>query len=195
MSERRATVTRETAETAVEVTLDVDGRGDAEIDTGIPFFDHVLEGFATHGCFDLAIACDGDLAVDDHHSVEDVGLAVGAAFDDALGDRSGIRRMADRRVPMDEAIAELAIDVSGRPHLVFEGTFSQDRVGGLTSVMARHFLRSVATTAGLTVHAEIRGANAHHEIEALFKAVGVALDDATRLDERRAGPPSTKGEL
>ena len=195
MSDRSATVTRETAETAIECSIAIDGTGTADVETGIGFFDHVLTAVATHGLFDLEVACDGDLHVDDHHTIEDVGLCLGSALDEALGDRAGIVRFADRRVPLDEAVADVVVDVSGRPLFRFDGAFSQDAVGGMTSHMAGHFWRSVATTAGLTMHAGVTGENAHHEIEALFKAAGRALDDATRIDERREGAPSTKGEL
>ncbi|WP_290811315.1 imidazoleglycerol-phosphate dehydratase HisB [Halovivax sp.] len=195
MSDRSATVTRETAETAIECSLEIDGAGASEVDTGIGFFDHVLTSFATHGLFDLTVECDGDLEVDDHHTIEDVGICLGTALDEALGDRAGIVRFADRRVPLDEAVAGVVVDVSGRPVFRFDGAFSQDAVGGMTSHMAGHFWRSVATNAGLTLHAEVTGDNAHHEIEALFKACARALDDATRIDERRDEVASTKGEL
>ena len=196
MSDRTAAVTRETAETDVEVTLDIDGDGAATIETGVGFFNHMLTSFAAHGLFDLTVRCDGDLEVDDHHSVEDVAIALGEAFDEALAERRGIERFADRRVPLDEAVASVVVDVSGRPLFRFEGSFSQAQVGEFTSHMAKHFLRSLATNAGLTLHASVEGANAHHEIEALFKCTARALDDAIRVDERRSGePPSTKGEL
>lgn len=195
MTERTAAVSRETAETDVEVVLDVDGEGDATVDTGLPFLDHMLDAVATHGLFDLTVACDGDLAVDAHHSVEDVAITLGQALDDALGERRAIRRYADRTIPMDEAKAEVIVDVSGRPFFAFEGELSAERVGGMESQLAAHFLRSLATNAGLTLHASVAGENAHHEAEALFKALARALDDATRLDERRSGTPSTKGEL
>jgi imidazoleglycerol-phosphate dehydratase len=195
MTERTAAVTRETAETEIEVTLAVDGDGDATVETGIGFFDHMLSSFAMHGLFDLTVRCDGDLDVDDHHTVEDIAIAVGEAFDEALGEKRGIRRFADRRVPLDEAIASVVVDVSGRPYFAFDGAFSQESVGGMTSHMAKHFCRSLATNAGLTLHAGVEGENAHHEIEALFKCLARALDDATRVDERRSDTPSTKGEL
>ncbi len=193
--DRTAAVTRETAETDIEVTLDLDGEGETTVETGVGFFDHMLDAFGTHGLFDLTVRCDGDLAVDDHHTVEDVGIALGEAFEDALGDKRGVARFADRQVPMDEARAEVVLDISGRPYFVFEGEFSQESVGEMTSYMGRHFLRSLATNAGLTLHAEVEGENAHHEVEALFKAAARAFDDATRVDERRPDPPSTKGEL
>jgi len=196
MTDRTAAVTRETAETDVEVTLDLDGDGESTVDTGVGFFDHMLASFAKHGLFDLTARCDGDLEVDDHHTVEDVGIALGAAFDEAVGDKRGIERFADRRVPLDEAVASVVVDVSGRAVYEFDGEFSQREVGGLTSRMAAHFWRSFATNAGLTLHCEVDGENAHHEVEALFKGVARALDDATRVDGRRAGEtPSTKGEL
>jgi imidazoleglycerol-phosphate dehydratase len=195
MSDRTAAVTRATAETDIEVTLDIDGDGDTTIDTGIGFFDHMLDSFGTHGLFDLTVTCDGDLDIDDHHTVEDVGITLGDAFAAALGDKRGISRFADRTVPMDEAAAEIVVDISGRPYFAFDGEFSQETVGGMTSYMARHFLRSLSTNAGLTLHASVTGENAHHEIEALFKALARALDDATRIDDRRADAPSTKGEL
>jgi imidazoleglycerol-phosphate dehydratase len=195
MSDRRATVERATAETTVELSLDVDGEGEADVETGVGFLDHMLASFAKHGLFDLRVACDGDLEVDDHHTVEDVAIALGDAFDEALGDRRGVVRFADRRVPLDEAVASVVLDLSGRPYVSFEGSFSQERVGGFTSDMARHFARSLATNARVTLHAGVEGENAHHEVEALFKCLARAFDDATRVDERRGGTPSTKGEL
>ncbi|ELZ45347.1 imidazoleglycerol-phosphate dehydratase [Halorubrum coriense DSM 10284] len=194
--DRTAAVTRETSETTIELTLAVDGDGDSEVDTGVGFYDHMLESFAKHGLFDLTVRCNGDLDIDDHHTVEDVAICLGEAFDEALGDKRGIRRYADRRVPLDEAVASVVVDVAGRPHYEFEGAFSQESVGEFTSVMADHFALSLAHNAGLTLHAALeRGDNAHHEVEALFKALARALDDATRLDERRGDTPSTKGEL
>ena len=192
---RTAAVSRETAETSIDLTLDVDGDGECVVDTGVGFFDHMLEAFAKHGLFDLSVQCDGDLHVDDHHTVEDVAIVLGEAFVEALDDKRGIRRFADRSVPLDEAVASVVVDVSGRPHFEFDGAFSQDSVGEFTSDMARHFALSLAMNAGLTLHASVDGQNAHHEVEALFKALARALDDATRLDERRSDTPSTKGDL
>ena len=194
--ERTAAVSRETSETTIEVILTIDGDGESEVDTGIGFFDHMLEALAKHGLFDLTVRCDGDLEIDDHHTVEDVAICLGEAFEEALGDKRGIRRYADRRVPLDEAVAAVVVDVAGRPHYEFEGEFSQERIGGFTSVMADHFAMSLAHNAGLTLHVAVeRGDNAHHEVEALFKALARALDDATRIDERRSDTPSTKGTL
>jgi len=195
MTDRTAAVSRETAETDIDVTLDVDGDGDSTVETGVGFFDHMLGSFAKHGLFDLTVRCDGDLDIDDHHTVEDVAIALGTAFDEALGEKRGIERFADRRVPLDEAVAGVVVDVSGRPLYDFDGEFSEPYVGEFTSAMARHFFRSLAMNAGLTLHCEVDGENAHHEIEALFKGVARALDDATRIDQRRSGTPSTKGEL
>ncbi len=195
MTNRTAAVRRETAETEIEVTLDIDGDGETTVETGVGFFDHMLTSFGTHGLFDLTVRCDGDLEIDDHHTVEDVGITLGQAFEEALGEKRGLSRFADRRVPMDEALAEVVLDVSGRPQFSFEGSFSQASVGEMTSHMARHFLRSLSMNAGLTLHASVEGENAHHEIEALFKALARALDDATRIDGRRTDAPSTKGEL
>jgi imidazoleglycerol-phosphate dehydratase len=195
MSDRTGAASRDTAETSVAVTIDLDGDGDATVDTGIGFFDHMLEALATHGLFDLTVEADGDIDVDDHHTVEDVGIVLGQALDDALGEKRGLCRFADRRVPLDEAIASVVLDLSGRSYFTFDGSFSQDSVGEMESVMARHFCRSLATNAGVTLHASVEGQNAHHEVEALFKALSRALDDATRIDERRSGTPSTKGAL
>ncbi|OYR47169.1 imidazoleglycerol-phosphate dehydratase HisB [Halorubrum sp. Ea8] len=194
--DRTAAVTRETSETTIELTLAIDGDGDSEIDTGIGFYDHMLASFAKHGLFDLTVRCDGDTEIDDHHTVEDVAICLGEAFDEALGEKRGIRRYADRRVPLDEAVASVVVDVAGRPYYEFDGAFSQASIGGFTSVMADHFALSLAHNASLTLHAAVeRGDNAHHEVEALFKSLARALDDATRLDERRSDTPSTKGEL
>jgi len=195
MTDRTAARTRATAETDVEVTIDLDGDGDATVETGIGFFDHMLASFAKHGLLDLTVRCDGDLGIDDHHTVEDVAITLGNALEEALGDKRGIRRYADRRVPLDEAVADVVVDVSGRPRFYFEGEFSQPTVGEFTSDMARHFAESLALNAGLTLHAGVTGENAHHEIEALFKSLARALDDATRVDDRRSDTPSTKGEL
>jgi imidazoleglycerol-phosphate dehydratase len=195
MTDRTAAVNRETAETEIKIILDVDGEGDATVDTGVGFYDHMLESFATHGLFDLTVECDGDLDIDDHHTVEDVAIALGEAFEEALGEKRGITRFADRKVPLDEAVASIVVDVSGRPYFEFDGEFSQESVGEMTSHMAKHFLRSLAMNAGLTLHAGVEGENAHHEIEALFKGLARSLDDATRIDDRRSEAPSTKGEL
>ncbi|GGN12227.1 imidazoleglycerol-phosphate dehydratase HisB [Halarchaeum nitratireducens] len=195
MSTRTGAASRSTAETDIDVTVDLDGDGESTAETGIGFFDHMLESFAKHGLFDLTVRCDGDLHIDDHHTVEDVAIVLGEAVNEALGEKRGIVRYADRRVPLDEAVGSVVLDVSGRPYYEFEGEFSQERIGDFSSVMAAHFFHSFAEHAGLTLHCAIDGENAHHEVEALFKANARALDDATRLDERRSDTPSTKGEL
>ncbi|GGM58324.1 imidazoleglycerol-phosphate dehydratase [Halarchaeum rubridurum] len=195
MSTRTGAASRSTAETDIDVTVDLDGDGESTVETGIGFFDHMLESFAKHGLFDLTVNCDGDLHIDDHHTVEDVAIVLGEAVSEALGEKRGIVRYADRKVPLDEAVGSVVLDVSGRPYYEFEGAFSQERIGDFTSVMAAHFFQSFAEHAGLTLHCAITGENAHHEVEALFKANARALDDATRLDERRSDTPSTKGEL
>ncbi|WP_435365134.1 imidazoleglycerol-phosphate dehydratase HisB [Haloarchaeobius sp. DYHT-AS-18] len=195
MTDRAAAVTRETGETDIEVSLDVDGDGESEVDTGVGFFDHMLDAFAKHGLFDLTVECDGDLEIDDHHTVEDVAITLGQAFTEALDDKRGIVRYADRKVPLDEAVAGVVVDISGRPYFEFDGEFSQPYIGDFTSHMAEHFAMSLAMNAGLTLHCEVSGDNAHHEVEALFKALARSLDDATRIDERRSDTPSTKGQL
>ncbi len=195
MGIREAAVSRQTAETTIDLTLVIDGDGDSEVETGVGYFDHMLGSFAKHGLFDLTVNCDGDLNIDDHHTVEDVAITLGEAFDKALGDRRGISRYADRRVPLDEAVASVVVDISGRPRCYFDGSFSQPSIGEMTSDMGRHFAESLAMNAGVTLHASVEGANAHHEVEALFKALARSLDDATRLDERRSDTPSTKGDL
>jgi len=195
MTDRTAATTRETNETEVAVTVDLDGDGEATVDSGVGFFDHMLESLATHGLFDLTVECDGDLEVDAHHTVEDVAITLGEALAEALGDKRGIVRYADRKVPLDEAVAGVVLDVSGRPYVAFDGAFSGERVGEMDADLAAHFCRSLATNAGLTLHVTVSGENAHHEVEALFKALARALDDATRIDERRGDVASAKGEL
>jgi len=195
MSTRTGAASRSTAETDIDVTVDLDGDGESTVETGIGFFDHMLESFAKHGLFDLTVRCDGDLHIDDHHTVEDVAIVLGEAVSEALGEKRGIVRYADRKVPLDEAVGSVVLDVSGRPYYEFGGEFSQERIGDFSSIMAAHFFQSFAEHAGLTLHCAVDGENAHHEVEALFKANARALDDATRLDERRSDTPSTKGEL
>jgi len=195
MTDRTAAITRETAETSIEATIDLDGSGEATVATGIDFLDHMLNALATHGLLDLTIRAEGDLEVDAHHTVEDVAIVLGEAVEEALDEKRAIERFADRRVPLDEAVAAVVLDISGRPYFTFDGTFSGATVGGFDSQLVEHFCRSLATTAGLTLHVEVDGENAHHEAEAVFKALARALDDATRIDERRSDVASTKGEL
>jgi imidazoleglycerol-phosphate dehydratase len=188
---------RETRETRVAVELDLDGRGEYRVSTGIGFLDHMLEAVARHGRIDLTIEAQGDLHVDGHHTAEDVAICLGRALDAALGDRAGLRRMGHAIVPMDEALAMVAVDLSGRGVAVLEVSFAGESVGALRAEMIPHFLQSLALEARLSLHARIlAGANDHHRAEALFKALARALHDATTLDPRLAGAvPSTKGVL
>jgi imidazoleglycerol-phosphate dehydratase len=192
---RRVTVARTTRETDITVTLGLDGAGHTAIDTGIGFYDHLLGSLAHHGLFDLAIQADGDLQIDEHHSVEDVALVLGAAFAEALGDRAGIRRFGDSAVPMDESIASAVIDIGGRPYAVIDLPFRGERVGGLPLQLVEHALESFARTAGATLHLRGTGRNDHHLAEAAFKALGRALRTACEPDPRREGVASTKGSL
>lgn len=195
VAERR----RQTAETEIALRLDLDGRGAAEIATGVGFFDHMLHALARHGLFDLNVECRGDLQIDAHHTVEDVGLVLGAAFAEALGEKRGLVRYADATVPLDEALVRCVVDVSGRPFLHFAVPSPPDQptVGAFDVALSREFWRAFAMEARVTLHLDgLRGDNAHHVVEATFKAAARALSAATRLDPRRAGEvPSTKGVL
>jgi imidazoleglycerol-phosphate dehydratase len=192
---RRVSVRRETRETTISISLDIDGTGVATIATGVGFYDHLLGSLAHHGLFDLEVRAAGDLAVDEHHTVEDVALVLGAAFGEALGDRSGIRRFGDARVPMDEAVASAVVDIGGRPYSVIELPFRGDRVGELPLQLVEHSIEAFARTAGATLHLDGTGRNDHHLAEAAFKAVGRALRLACEPDPRRSGVASTKGAL
>ena len=190
---RRATITRTTRETDVAVTVDLDGSGAADVETGVGFYDHLLGSLAHHGLLDLTVRARGDLHVDDHHTVEDVALVLGAAIAEALGDRAGIERFGDATVPMDEAVATAIIDVGGRPYAVIDLPFRGERAGELTLQLVEHALEAFARTAGATLHVRGTGRNDHHLAEAAFKALGRALRAATAPDPRRRGVPSTKG--
>jgi imidazoleglycerol-phosphate dehydratase len=190
---RRAELRRATSETAVALTLDLDGTGAADLRTGLPFFDHMLTAFARHGRFDLAVEVAGDLAVDAHHTVEDAGIVLGTALKRALGEGRGIRRFGFAAVPMDEALAEAAIDCGGRAYLVYDAPFSGPSVGGMDVTLIRHFLESVCQHGGCTLHVRAYGRNDHHVAEAIFKAVGVALRSAVALEPGNESVPSTKG--
>ena len=192
---RRVTVARSTNETEITVTLGLDGSGHASIQTGIGFYDHLLGSFAHHGLFDLAVHADGDLHVDEHHTVEDVALVLGAAFGEALGDRAGIRRFGEATVPMDESMATAVVDVGGRPYAVIDLPFRGERVGALPLQLIEHALESFARTSGTTLHLRGTGRNDHHLAEAAFKALARALRLACELDPRREGVASTKGAL
>jgi len=181
---RRVTVARTTTETDITVTLGLDGTGHSSIDTGIGFYDHLLGSLAHHGLFDLAIAADGDLRIDEHHTTEDVALVLGAAFAEALGDRAGIRRFGDSAVPMDEAVATAVIDIGGRPYAVIDLPFRGERVGALPLQLIEHALESFSRTSGSTLHVTGAGRNDHHLAEAAFKALGRALRVACEPDPR-----------
>jgi imidazoleglycerol-phosphate dehydratase len=192
---RTATVRRTTRESDVAVSLDLDGAGIARIATGIGFYDHLLSSLAHHALFDLEVDTAGDLEVDDHHTVEDTALVLGSAFAEALGDRSGITRFGDATVPMDEALARVAVDAGGRPYAVLDLRFAAERIGGITTQNVPHALEAFTRTAGVTLHLEAGGRNDHHVAEAAFKALARALRAAVALDPRRSGVPSTKGTL
>jgi imidazoleglycerol-phosphate dehydratase len=194
---RTAELTRETRETKIAIALDLDGSGDCEVSTGIGFLDHMLRHVAVHGLFDLNVRAKGDLEIDPHHTVEDVALVLGSAFDQALGARKGIARMGSAYVPMDETLGFVAVDLSGRPYAVVDVAWTGLDVGGVPVTLWEHFFTSFAITARANVHARVLyGRDDHHKAEALFKAFGRSLDIATRLDPRRGGAvPSTKGVL
>lgn len=194
---RTAEISRQTNETQIELKLDLDGTGEHKISTGIGFFDHMLTHLAVHGLFDLVVQAQGDLEVDTHHTIEDVALVLGQAFDRALGDRKGIVRMADSFAPMDETLAHVAIDLSGRPYAVTRVEWQTPYVGNIPTTLIPHFFESFAVTGRCNLHARVLyGRDDHHQAEALFKAWARALDQATQLDPRRANRiPSTKGTL
>ena len=193
--ERWATLTRSTRETQITVTLKLDGTGETTIDTGVGFYDHLLNSMAYHGLFDLEIAAAGDLVVDEHHTVEDVALVLGAALAQALGDRSGIARFGAAAVPMDESVATAVVDVGGRPYAVVDLPFRGKRTGGLPLGLIEHVLESFARGGGITLNVKGRGRNDHHLAAAAVKALGRALCAAVTVDPRRLGPASTKGSL
>ncbi|HYF09344.1 MAG TPA: imidazoleglycerol-phosphate dehydratase HisB [Acetobacteraceae bacterium] len=194
---RRAEITRETAETAITVSLDLDGSGQSDIITGIGFLDHMLTALARHGMLDLAVRAQGDLHIDFHHTTEDVGIVIGQCLKRALGEKRGIRRYGHAVVPMDEALAEAAVDISGRPFLAWSVPFARDKVGGMDTELFEEFFRALAFNAGITLHVTLKaGSNAHHVAEACFKALARALRQAVEPDPRAAGAiPSTKGVL
>lgn len=196
MAERKADVSRKTQETEIDVRLDLDGSGVAEVSCGIPFFEHMLNALAKHGLLDLTVDATGDLEVDPHHTVEDVGIVLGQAMRKALGDKGGITRFGQAVVPMDEALALVAVDLSGRPHLEYAVDLPAEIIGTFDVTLAREFLHAFVNHAALTLHVrQLAGTNPHHILEACFKALGRALMVATREDERVAGSPSTKGTL
>src|SRR5260370_1346671 len=195
-STRVAQVERKTKETDVRVKLDLDGRGQSRISTGLPFLDHMLELFAKHGLFDLNVACKGDLEIDDHHSVEDIAITLGQALTQALGDKAGIKRYGEATVPMDEALCRTVIDLSGRFYLVYEVQTRRQKIGNFSVELAEHFWRSFAETAKFNLHIDcLRGRNTHHILEGTFKATARALRRAVERDARIVGVLSTKGVI
>lgn len=195
---RTGHISRKTKETAIDLTIDLDGNGkQVAVSSGIGFFDHMLNLFAAHGRFDLVLNCDGDIEVDGHHSVEDIGIALGQAVKEALGDKKGITRYASFYLPMDETLALVALDISGRPFLVYDGTEMAPMIGNYDTELTEEFLRAFAFNAGITLHVKILyGTNSHHKVEAIFKALGHALHDAVKINPETADEiPSTKGLL
>ena len=193
---RQATIDRKTTETDIRLALTVEGRGECNPQTGIGFFDHMLTALARHGQFDLDVSCSGDLEVDAHHTVEDVGICLGQAFAQALGDKAGMTRFGSAYVPMDEALARAAVDFSGRPYLVFDADFDEEMIGAFPSALAEEFFRSLSDHARINLHIDlIRGSNAHHSVEAIYKAVARAIRAAVTIDPGVRGIPSTKGVL
>lgn len=196
MSERIAEISRKTKETDIKCRLSLDGSGRSEIVTGIGFFDHMLEGFAKHGFFDLELTCKGDLNVDTHHTVEDTGIVLGQTIAAAVGDKKGIRRYGHFTLPMDDALVICAVDLCGRPYLGYDLTFPQDRCGDMEMCMVREFFYAVSYSAGMNIHLkQLDGLNSHHIAEAAYKAFAKALDMATGAEERSEGVLSTKGIL
>jgi len=194
---RTSTISRQTSETDINLALNLDGSGKASVATGVGFLDHMLRHIAVHGLFDLDVKAAGDLEIDPHHTVEDVAIVLGQAFDQALGDRQGLVRMGSAYAPMDEALAFVAVDLSGRPYAVIRAEWHTPSLGLLPTALIPHFLESLAFNAKLNLHARVEyGRDDHHQAEALFKALGRALDAATAIDPRRSGTvPSTKGTL
>ncbi|HCU97874.1 MAG TPA: imidazoleglycerol-phosphate dehydratase HisB [Chloroflexi bacterium] len=194
---REAQVQRDTSETKIKIDLNIDGSGTNNIDTGIGFLNHMLASFAVHGLFDLRIDVKGDLEIDTHHTVEDTALVLGQAFDKALSDRKGIVRMGSSFVPMDESLANVVVDLSGRPYSVMQASWHTSSIGNLPTNLVNHFFESLAVSIRANIHARVLyGIDDHHQIEALFKALGIAMDHATSLDDRRTNVvPSTKGSL
>lgn len=190
---RSKKLSRKTSETDIEISLDLDGKGKSEINTGIDFFDHMLDSFARHSFFDLTVKAKGDIKVDDHHTVEDVGILLGDTFSQALGEKKGIKRMAHAIIPMDDALATLAVDISGRSYSVLSFEFKKVKVGDLSTENVEHFFESFANHARININAKVEGENDHHKIEALFKAFARALKDASRIEHDII--PSTKGIL
>lgn len=193
---RTSSIVRKTGETNIELSLNIDGEGKAELKTGVPFMTHMLDLFAKHGKFDLTVNADGDTEVDDHHTTEDIAICLGQVLKEALGDKKGIRRYGNAFVPMDETLAQVVIDLSNRPHLELRAEFPSQKVGTFDTELVEEFLWKLALEARMNLHVIVHyGKNTHHIIEAIFKALGRALDEATLIDPRVKGVPSTKGML
>ena len=193
---RTATIERNTKETKIKVTLNLDGTGKSNLNTKVGFFDHMLDGFTRHGLFDLDVVCDGDTWVDCHHSIEDTGIVLGTAIKEAVGDKKGIRRYGSCILPMDEALVLCAVDLSGRPYMVYDAEFKDFRCGDMDTQMAKEFFYAISYTAGMNLHIKVLyGDNDHHIMEAMFKAFAKALDQATQYDPRITDVLSTKGSL
>ena len=196
MSKRIANIQRKTRETDISATLNIDGSGSSTINTGIGFFNHMLEGFAKHGFFDLDLNCEGDLAVDSHHTIEDCAIVLGNAIKEAIGDKKGIKRFGSCILPMDETLVLCAIDLSGRPYLAFDGEFTTERVGYMDTEMVKEFFYAVSYSAEMNLHIKVlNSGNNHHMVEAMYKAFARALDVATTFDPRITDVMSTKGSL
>lgn len=197
MTSRTATVTRDTLETRISVTLDLDGQGRGTFETGVPFLEHMMDQIARHGMIDLSVTCKGDIHIDDHHSVEDIGITLGQAVSKALGDKKGIRRYGHAYVPLDEALSRVVIDFSGRPGLTMQIPFTQKRIGQFDTELFWEFFQGFVNHANVTLHVDnLRGSNAHHQIETVYKAFGRALRMALERDDRLGNAvPSTKGSL
>lgn len=194
--ERKATVERNTNETKIRISIDLDGSGKRRIHTGVGFFDHMLDGFARHGLFDLDVECQGDLEIDCHHTIEDIGIVLGEAIGKAVGDKKGISRYGHCLLPMDEALVLCAVDLGGRPYLVFDADFTDSKCGDMDTQMAREFFYAVSYSARMNIHLKkIYGQNDHHIMEAMFKAFARSLRSACEKDPRVTGIPSTKGML
>lgn len=194
--ERVATIDRKTNETNIQLSLGIDGEGFSELETGVPFLTHMLDLFAKHGQFDLSVHAKGDIEVDDHHTTEDIGICLGQALREALGDKRGIKRYGNAFVPMDEALAQVVVDLSNRPHLELRGEFPSQKVGTFDTELVHEFLWKLALEARMNLHVIVHyGHNTHHMIEAVFKALACALDEATTIDPRVKGIPSSKGML
>ncbi|OEH92243.1 imidazoleglycerol-phosphate dehydratase HisB [Bacillus solimangrovi] len=194
--QRQAIIDRKTNETDISLSFNVDGNGDADLNTGVPFLTHMLDLFTKHGHFDLNLKADGDTEIDDHHTTEDIGICLGQALREALGDKKGIKRYGNAFVPMDEALAQVVVDLSNRPHLEFRAEFPSGRVGSFDTELVHEFLWKLALEARINLHVIVHyGHNTHHMIEGVFKALGRALDEATQIDPRVKGVPSTKGML